>query len=145
MTYSPLLSVVMPVHNPGKYLRPCLDSVLNQTFRDFELIAIDDKSTDDSYMILQEYAGHETRMCVCANESNFGAARTRNRGLTMAQGEYIIFLDADDYFDSSYFEEMMNAILKSDSDVVISPVWWRDETTKKERLVPKNTYIIAKK
>ena len=134
----PLLSVVMPVHNPHQYLTICLDSVLQQTFYDYELIAIDDASTDNSYNILMEYAKNDHRLKVLHNEKSIGAASTRNRGLHEASGKYIIFLDADDYFELDYFEQMMLRITSADADVALCPILVRDELDKTEEAKPKD-------
>ncbi|MBE6073078.1 MAG: glycosyltransferase family 2 protein [Selenomonas ruminantium] len=148
MKNRPLLSVVMPVHNPRQYLSPCLDSVLQQTFRDFELIAIDDASTDDSLSILKQYASLDKRLQVMHNEKSLGAACTRNRGLYAARGEYIIFLDADDYFELDYFENMIAKISSTKADVAICPILLRDERDGTESFIPKNisqiTEIVGK-
>lgn len=126
---APLLSVIMPVHNPGKYLRPCLDSVLGQTFRDFELIAIDDTSTDHSMDVLKSYAANDSRLRPLSNETNLGAAKTRNRGLELARGKYVLFLDADDFFDTGYFADAIETLERTKATLVISPILVHDETT----------------
>lgn len=89
------LSIVIPVYNAAKDLRPCLDSVLGQTLDDFEVICIDDGSTDSSPEILGEYAAKDGRLKV-VRQDNAGQGAARNRGLGMATGEYVYFLDADD-------------------------------------------------
>lgn len=131
---TPLLSVVMPVHNPHKYLSLCLESVLQQTFNDYELIAIDDASSDDSYSVLKEYERRDKRLIVMQNKQCLGAAYTRNRGLHIARGEYIIFLDADDFFEIDFFEQMVTAIKSAKADVAICAILWRDERDGTERL-----------
>lgn len=130
----PLLSVVMPVHNPHQFLLPCLESVLHQTFKNFEFIAIDDASTDDSYSILKEYELRDNRLKVFQNVQSIGAACTRNRGLQAACGKYIIFFDADDFFELKFFEQMISAIEKNNADLVLCTVLNRDERTKVEIL-----------
>lgn len=135
---TPLLSVVMPVHNPHQYLSPCIESVLQQTFKDFELITIDDASSDDSYAILQEYAKRDKRMQVLQNEQPLGAAPTRNRGLHIASGKYIIFLDADDFFELDFFEKMLSAIESAKADVAICAILLRDEYFGNEVVVNAN-------
>ena len=134
MSGQPALSVVMPVHNPGKYLVPCIDSVLGQTLHDFELIAIDDASKDGSLETLRAYAANDSRVTALMNETNLGAAQTRNRGLDLAQGEYVIFLDADDFFDRTYFADAIAALERTDATMAISPVIIRDETAGTERV-----------
>ena len=93
------LSVVIPVYNPQKYLINCLDSVLNQSFNNFELIIVNDASTDDSIQIINQYSKKDDRIKVFNNLEHQGAAYSRNIGLKAASGKYIIFLDADDFFE----------------------------------------------
>lgn len=90
------VSVVMPVYNAGRYLHRAIESVLAQTFRDFELICIDDGSTDGSIEVLQAYASRDARIHVLQNERNLGEPVTRNTGMAVARGEYIAIQDADD-------------------------------------------------
>ncbi|MDO0824921.1 glycosyltransferase [Desulfosporosinus nitroreducens] len=90
------VSVVMSVYNAEKYLRQAVDSILNQTFEDFELIMIDDDSSDCSADILQEYKDQDERVILLKNENNLGLTKSLNRGLAIAKGEYIARMDADD-------------------------------------------------
>jgi glycosyltransferase involved in cell wall biosynthesis len=99
----PKISVIIPVYNVQKYLRQCLDSVLNQTFADFEIICVNDGSTDDSGKILLEYADKDNRIKIITQE-NKGASEARNSGLKLAQGEYIYFLDSDDFIHPQLLE-----------------------------------------
>lgn len=96
------LSIIIPVFNAEKYLSECLDSVLNQTFSDFELICINDGSTDNSAQILEAYKQKDSRIKVI-HQSNGGVSAARNAGLDIAKGEYIGFVDADDTISPSYF------------------------------------------
>ena len=135
------VTVIMPVYNPGKYLRPCLDSLLAQTMKDFRIIAIDDGSTDNSWDVLQEYAAQDARILPQKNPYNIGAARTRNIGIQLAQGEYVVILDADDYFDPDYLECMWTACKENDLDIAICDFYRRDELAGKEILVtPPHTF-----
>ena len=90
------LSVIIPVYNTEEYLRQCLDSVINQTYKNLEIICIDDCSKDATYTILQRLADRDKRITVLKNEENCGIAATRNRGIREGQAEYIAFLDDDD-------------------------------------------------
>ena len=92
----PKVSVIVPVYNTEKYLRQCLDSVVNQTLQDIEVICIDDGFTDDSKRILDEYAHRDARILVYSKE-NGGQSSARNKGMDLAQGDYLYFLDSDDY------------------------------------------------
>lgn len=96
MNITPKISVIVPVYNTEKYLRRCIDSILAQTFTDFELLIIDDGSTDDSPAICDEYASKDARIRVFHKE-NGGVSSTRNVGLNNARGEWICFVDGDDY------------------------------------------------
>ena len=93
------LSVIMPLYNADVYLRESLDSVRHQTFADFELICINDASTDTTEDILNEYKNNDSRIKVLVNKERSGAAYCRNIGITAAKGEYLSFLDGDDIFD----------------------------------------------
>ena len=99
------VSIIVPVYNTAKWLRECLDSVLAQTAGDWELIAVDDGSTDESPAILREYAAKEPRIRV-VTEPNGGQGTARNRGLDLAGGEYVLFLDSDDVLVPSALEEL---------------------------------------
>lgn len=94
---TPTISVIVPVYNAEKYLHRCIDSVLTQTYTDFELLLIDDGSKDKSGEICDEYAIKDNRIRV-VHKDNSGVSDTRNRGMDMAQGEYLMFLDADDFW-----------------------------------------------
>lgn len=114
------LSVIIPVYNAGKYLNKCLNSVLNQTFKDYEVICINDLSEDNSPEILNSFALRNKKIKIVNNPENMGAAITRNVGIDMAKGEYIYFIDADDYIDEKYLEGMVNKIEHENCDIVLN-------------------------
>ena len=115
----PRVSVVIPVYNVERYLRQCLDSVVNQTLRDIEIICVDDGSTDGSAAILAEYAAKDTRLKVISRaHSNAGAAR--NAGMAVATGEYLGFVDSDDFLGPAMLERMTAAGGKGLPDVVMA-------------------------
>lgn len=117
ITYEPKVSIIIPVYNVEKYLPKCLDSVINQTLKDIEIICINDESPDNCGKILAEYAKQDSRIIVL-NEKNSGQGSARNRGLEIARGKYIQFLDSDDYYEPNCCEEMYNLMEKhSDVDV----------------------------
>lgn len=116
----PEISVIIPVYNAEKYLSSCLDSVLNQTFSDIEIICVDDCSTDASPAILEEYCNKDSRIRILRNAVNLRAADTRNVGLDNARGKYIYFIDADDYIDSGYLEELHAVSEKTGADIVMN-------------------------
>lgn len=107
-------SIIIPVYNSETFLNKCLDSVLNQSFDDFEAIIIDDGSSDNSLQICEKYAKKDNRLRVFHQE-NRGVSAARNFGLKEAEGEYIVFLDSDDYISEHYLEEFS----KYDSDCII--------------------------
>ena len=115
---SPKISIVIPVYNTQKYLDQCLGSILLQTYRDFEVICVNDGSTDDSLKILQKYAQLDNRVKVI-NQKNMGISPARNEGMKIATGEYIIFLDSDDFFDSAMMEEMVKRADATGADITI--------------------------
>lgn len=113
------ISVIMPVYNTATYLRKSIESVLNQTYTDFELICINDGSTDNSAEILAEYKAKDTRIKVL-EQSNQGQAIARNKGLNEAQGQWIGFIDSDDIWHSRFLEILIEAGNKSNCSVVCS-------------------------
>ena len=115
----PKVSIIIPVYNVEKYLRQALDSVVNQTLKDIEIICIDDCSTDGSYEILQEYASKDDRFVVLKQEINQGQGVARNRGLDIAKGEYIGFIDPDDWIELDMYEKMYNQAKNLFSEIVI--------------------------
>ena len=115
----PKISIIIPVYNVEKYLHQSLDSVVNQTLKDIEIICVDDCSTDGSYDILQEYASKDDRFVVLKQETNQGPGVARNRGLDTAKGEYIMFLDPDDWYELDACELCYNQITKNNNDLVL--------------------------
>ena len=107
------VSIIIPVYNNGKYLRTCLDSLVNQTLKDIEIIAVDDNSSDNSLLILMEYAKKYHNIRVYHNRKNLGQGATRNIGLEYAKGEYIGFVDSDDYVRYNMYEDMYKAVLNN--------------------------------
>lgn len=115
------VSIVVPVYNASKYLKTCLDSLVNQTIDDMEIIAIDDASLDNSLDILKDYAKNYSFLKVYSNTKNMGQGWTRNRGISLASGEYIGFLDADDYVNINMYKTMYEAaILNNRPDIIVT-------------------------
>lgn len=113
----PEVSIIMPVFNIEDYLPRCLDSIIKQTFFDFELLVVDDGSTDNSYNIVKKYATKDSRIKLFHQE-NGGASSARNYGLTYAVGEYISFIDGDDFIAPNFIENLYRAI--KDENTMIS-------------------------
>lgn len=114
----PKLSIILPVYNVEKYLPDCLTSILNQTYDDFELIIIDDGSTDQSLSICKAYELKDTRIRVYS-QCNAGLSAARNKGIDCSQGTYLAFVDSDDTIDSEMYETMMSALEESEVDIVV--------------------------
>ena len=113
----PKVSVIIPIYNVAKYLGQCLDSVLAQTFQDFEVICVNDGSTDKSLEILQQYAKKDERIKIIDQE-NKGLSEARNMALDMAQGEFIAFADSDDYYAPNFLELLLNTQKDTGADIV---------------------------
>ena len=112
-----LVSIIVPVFNVEKYLRQCLDSILGQTFNQFEVIIVNDGSTDNSGAICQEYEARDNRI-VYLEKENEGVSEARNLGLDFATSEYIIFIDSDDWIEPTYVEVLYEKIEEYQADIV---------------------------
>lgn len=113
-----LLTVIVPVYNVEKYITKCINSILIQTYSEFELLLIDDGSPDNSGYICDQYAISDKRVKVF-HQKNSGVSSARNKGLENAKGRYIQFIDSDDYIENNMFELMLNKALQDDDDIVI--------------------------
>ncbi|MEG1003857.1 MAG: glycosyltransferase family 2 protein [Clostridium sp.] len=112
-----LVSVVIPVFNCEKYINRCLDSVLEQTYNNIEIILVNDGSKDKSSTLISEYVKTDSRIKLI-NQRNTGPSEARNNGISKCSGEYIVFLDADDYIDKKYIELLLKKILECNCDIV---------------------------
>ena len=133
----PKISVVVPVYNVEGYLRECLDSVINQTLTDLEIICVDDGSTDSSLSILREYSERDPRVRVIT-KSNAGYGNTMNVGFDAAEGEYIGIVESDDYVDENMFSDLYSIAKKYDADIVKSNFY--EFTTPK---IEREKYVIT--
>ena len=124
-----LISIIIPIYNVEKYLKGCLESIINQTIKNIEIILIDDGSTDRSGIICDEYKIKDNRIKVIHKE-NEGLSSARNAGLAVARGEYIMFCDPDDLYFPSSCEVMLNEIIKTHADYVIGNYKNMDEDGK---------------
>lgn len=127
------ISIIIPVYNAEIYLKQCLDSVICQTFKDFECICINDGSTDNSLSILQEYANKDKRFKLI-NKKNEGVSVARNTGIQNAAGKYISFVDSDDWITENYIEVLYNKIEKYGCDLISSDAYFYNNQTKKTYL-----------
>ena len=116
------LSVIIPVYNTEDYLPMCLDSVINQNIPDMEIIMVDDGSTDSSPEILERYAKANSNITVIRNDSNVGSGISRNNGLKIAKGEYIGFVDSDDWIDLNYYGTFLSIMEDTSADFAIAGI-----------------------
>lgn len=133
---TPKVSIIIPVFNPDIHLKKCLDSVINQTMTNIEIICIDDGSTDESLNIIEEYSKRDNRL-VLLKQKNSGAGIARNKGIEYSTGDYILFVDSDDWIEKSTCEELYNHAQRLNSDLVIFDVMWHLENNQ----LIKNTYF----
>ena len=127
-----MISVIVPVYNAEKYINRCISSIISQTYSDWELSLIDDGSIDHSFSLMKEYEKKDKRI-IAIHQENQGAGAARNRGLNLVTGDYVVFIDSDDYIEENYFSLLSN----HNEDVVFIDVNRRDEVGKiqsKERL-----------
>lgn len=130
------VSIIIPVFNPGVNLKKCLNSVINQTMKNIEIICVDDGSTDDSVELITEYSNKDNRITLL-KQKNSGAGIARNKGIDYSTGEYILFLDSDDWIEKDTCEKLYNHAQKLSSDLVIFDVVWHMENNH----FIKNTYF----
>lgn len=118
MDGNPKVSVIIPVYNASEFLEECLDSILHQTLKEIEVICVDDGSSDNSLEILQKYKDQDPRIIIIS-QRNQGAGAARNNGMERARGEYLSFLDSDDFFEKNMLEEAYEAAHKDNADVCV--------------------------
>ena len=143
---SPLISVIVPVYKVEKYLPACLDSLLAQTYRNFELIVVNDGSPDDCWQIMQRYAAQDARVRIF-NKENGGVSSARNFGLDVARGEYIGFVDSDDLVLPQYLEWLYDALCSCGTRMSMcryrsiqenQPLWTVTECPTPQRITAEN-------
>lgn len=136
----PLISVIVPVYNVEKYLHRCVDSILNQTFGDFELILVNDGSSDNSLAICQEYEKRDSRVTVI-DTPNRGSSSARNTGLSKAVGNWVIHIDSDDWIELDMIQILFDKAIKEDADIVACGLIEDDgETCKLVHIYPYDKY-----
>lgn len=114
------LSIIVPVYNTSTYIDRCLKSILNQTYKNIEIIIIDDFSNDNSYEICRRYKEKDSRILLKQNSCNRGVSFTRNAALELVTGKYIVFIDSDDYISKNHIFDMVNLIEKTNTDICIT-------------------------
>lgn len=135
VSYQPKISVIVPVFNVEQVLPQCIESILNQTFKDFEVIFVDDGSEDNSLNILHYYEDMDSRICVLSQQNKY-AGVARNRAVQVAQGDYLIFLDSDDFFESNLLEEMYQSIIREDCDICVCAADSYDHVNHEKKIMP---------
>lgn len=121
MNSKPLISVIVPVYNVEKYLQRCLDSILRQTYTNLEIIVINNCSTDNSYAIAKSYAAKDKRI-ILIDSPEKGLSKARNKGISLAKGAYIGFIDSDDWISESYYEQLLSRLLETDADIAYASI-----------------------
>lgn len=136
------LSIIIPISNADKYFDKCISSVLNQTYKNIELILVDDGSNDYSLSICQKYQLLDKRVKFYHQDNN-GPSSASNVGLEYAIGEYVAFIDADDYISEDMYKELMALIKKENCDLIISPLIHEFIGRKNKKVFPSNLYYYG--
>lgn len=117
------LTIIIPCFNMEKYIAKCLDSIFNQTYKNYNIIVVDDASTDDTYNILKEYETNHDNMLIIENKVNSGAGYSRNQALSLIKTKYVTFVDGDDYLSNDYYENFMAEIKPIDADIGLCDIY----------------------
>ncbi len=138
------VSVIIPVYNVEKYIRECLDSAINQTYKNLEVICVNDCSTDNSVKIIEEYMQKDARVKIIHHDKNRGAGPARNTGIQNSNGEYIFFLDSDDYLNLDAIELMVKNQKETNADIIVSNtrVFTEDKDIAIENRVKENEKLL---
>ena len=136
------ISIIIPVYNTEKYLKQCIESVINQSYQNMEIILVDDGSTDSSGDICERFEKEDTRIIVF-HQNNKGLSAARNKGLKHAKGEYILFLDSDDYISKNMLEKLCNCLEDTKSDMAMCGIQYIDSEGREIR--EKRSYKFEKK
>ncbi len=136
-----LISIIIPIHNGEKYLKKCLESLYQQTYKNLELILVDDGSTDESCLIYNEYSDKFLKFFVIKHPKAKGVSFSRNEGLKYVHGRYISFVDCDDYVDNEYFEYLIDQIKKNGTDIEVCSFI---KETEDGNIIKKSSKVINK-
>ncbi len=121
------ISIIIPCYNVSKYISKCIDAILNETYKNYEIILVDDCSTDDTYKIIKKYEKKYDFITVIQNEKNSGAGYSRNNALKIAKYDLISFIDSDDYIESNFHEELLKNMKENKSDIAICDIYMKYE------------------
>ena len=132
-----LVSVIIPVYNVYDYLDKCLNSIINQTYKSLEIIIVNDGSTDNSKDIIEKYSKIDKRITVI-NTKNNGLSVARNKGIDASHGDYLSFVDSDDYVDNDFIEYLVKLLEEYNSDISVCSFYQNDSNNKKEEIIVYN-------
>lgn len=130
---NPLVSIIVPVYNTAQYLKRCINSIMNQTYKNLEIICVNDGSTDGSELILDEFAAKDSRIRIIHKQNN-GESSARNFGLKIMTGQFIGFVDCDDWIEADMYERLVSAAVEKDVDIVASS-WFKDTDDESIKIV----------
>ena len=136
----PKVSIIVPVYNVEKYIEKCLESLVNQTLEDIEIIVVNDGTKDNSKEKILQYIEKYPQKIVYLEKENGGLSDARNYGLPVAKGEYIAFLDSDDYIEKNMYEEMYKKAKEENSDMVECDFLWEYLNSEKKVIKQKKRY-----
>lgn len=135
-----LISIIVPIYNVEKYLKKCVDSLINQTYKNIEIILVNDGSPDNSALICEEYAKKDKRI-VYILQKNKGLSGARNTGIVNSKGKYLIFVDSDDYVDIHFVEDLYRALLEKNADISVCDYQEFEEGTEPSKTYNEEYYI----
>ncbi len=137
-----LITIIVPIFNVEKYLPVCIESILKQTIKELEILLINDGSTDHSLEICKEYEKKDKRIKVINNKKNKGLSETRNIGIKKAHGNYLAFIDGDDYIAPTFIEKLYEELIKNNADISVCNFYYVDENNRKwiRKEKPKHLY-----
>ena len=128
------ISVIVPVFNLEEYIGECLESILKQTFQNIEIIVVDDNSSDGSVKVIEQLVRKDSRIKMILLEENHGAGHARNVGMQFARGDYLMFLDGDDFFSSVMLEKLYSICEKYNTDIAVCNAYMHDHVSGKNEL-----------
>ncbi len=137
---NPLVTFIVPAYNCGKYIKQCIDSILGQSYKNLELIIVDDGSTDNTADVMRKYTDNDRVLCLY--QENKGVSVARNKALDLAKGDYVGFVDADDYIDTDYLSYFMELIKEHMADIALTPQLYKFNANK--NLIKKDEKLDAR-
>lgn len=139
---SPTISIIIPMYNTESYIKKCLNSIVGQTYQNLEIIVVDDGSTDNGKQIVKDLMQKDDRISLIES-TNEGVANARNKGILVAKGKFVLFIDSDDYVDSEYVEKLVGEAISQNADLVICGYILESDSHKKT-VIPQNNTDYSK-